>query len=117
MPQCWKSHVAAHIVTSTIKQYCNTKYGLVLLHVSHPHARIQRGTRGPTPPPPTWKNHKAMDFLWNSEPDLLENRKATQQVLTACHHQLASETPSVADGGPLYTLGIGKIIMIINSVV
>ena len=43
------------------------------------HARIQRGARGPDPPPPQpKKNHKKCRVLGNNGPDPMKNHKATK---------------------------------------
>ena len=48
------------------------------------HGRIQRGDRGPDPPPPQKKkNHKNIGFHSNTGPDPLKNHKATKPGFNA----------------------------------
>ena len=54
------------------------------IHVDYlEHARIQigAGTEGLDPPPPPPENRKAIGLLSNTDPDTLENNKATKPAL------------------------------------
>ena len=44
----------------------------------HIHVRIERGARGPDPPPHPWKITKNIGFLSNTGRDSLKNHKATK---------------------------------------
>ena len=51
------------------------------------------GTGGPDTTPPPVKNHKNIGFLSNTDPEPLENHKATKPTFNVCHHWNARETP------------------------
>ena len=86
------------------------QYISISVDIIRSHARIQRGDRGPDPPPHL-KNHKNIEFLSNTGPDPLKFSKLPSQHSTLGRHRHASETPRHskafrwrADDGPLFVL-------------
>ena len=80
------------IVSSVVQMPTGFQYISISVYIGRSHARIQMGVRWPGPPPPL-KNHKNIEFLSKTGPDLLKFSKLRSQRSTLGHHRHASETP------------------------